>query len=88
MESFTKELVSNASAQLFPDKTLSSFRNFLQEQLNLEGQWEVAISKISYPSMYQNIAEVKFMFFDNKHWESSEFYYREPGLYSSIADVV
>ena len=52
MDSFTIELVSNASGELFPDKTLSSFTNFLQEQVNLEGQWEVAISEISYPSMY------------------------------------
>ena len=37
-ESFTMKLVSNASAQLFPDNTLSSFTNFLPEQLNLEGQ--------------------------------------------------
>ena len=43
MESFTIELVSNASAQLFPDNTLSSFTNFLPEQLNLDRQWEVAI---------------------------------------------
>ena len=56
MESFTIELVSNASAQLFPDITLSSFTNFLPEQLNLDGQLEVAISEISYPSMYQIFA--------------------------------
>ena len=61
MESFTIELVSNASAQLFPDNTLSSFTNFLTEQLNLDGQWEVAISETSYPSMYQNVTEGKFM---------------------------
>ena len=66
MESFTIELVSNASAQLFPDNTLSSFTNFLTEQLNLDGQWEVAISEKSYPSMYQNVTEGKFMFFDTK----------------------
>ena len=47
MESFTIELVSNASGELFPDNTLSSCTNFLPEQLNLEGQWEVAISEIS-----------------------------------------
>ena len=64
MESFTIELVSNASAQLFFDNTLSSFANFLPEQLNLEGQWEVAISEISYPSMYQNVTERKIMIFD------------------------
>ena len=88
MESFTIELVSHASAQLFPDNTLSSFTNLLPEQLNLDGQWEVAISEISYPSMYQNVTEGKFMFFDKKLSESSEFYYLEPGLYPSITDIV
>ena len=88
MESFTKELVSNASAQLFPDKTLSSFTNFLSEQLNLEGQWEVAIAEKTYPLMYQNVRKGKFMFFDKKPSNSSGFYYLEPGLYPSITDVV
>ena len=88
MESFTIELVSNASTQLFPDNTLSSFTNFLPEQLNLDGQWEVAISEISYPSRYQNVTEGKFMFFDKKLSKSSEFYYLEPGLYPSITDIV
>ena len=81
-------MLSNASAQLFPDNTLSSFTNFLPEQLNLEGQCEVAISEISYPSMYQNVTEGKFMLFDKKLSNSSEFYYLEPGLYPSITDIV
>ena len=62
MDSFTIELVSNASSELFPDNTLSSFTNFLPDQVNLEGQWEVAISKISYPSMYQNVTDGNFYF--------------------------
>ena len=82
------ELVSNASAQLFPDNTLSSFTNFLPEQLNLDGQLEVAISEKSYPTMYQNVTEGKFMFFDKKLSKSSEFYYPELGLYPSITDIV
>ena len=88
MESFLIELVSNASAQLFPDNTLSSFTNFLTEELNLDGQWEVAISEISYPSMYQNVTEGKFKFSDKKFSKSSEFYYLEPGLPPSITDFV
>ena len=88
MKSFTIELNSNASAQIFPDNILSSFTNFLPEQLNLEGQWEVGISEISYPSMYQNVTEAKFMCFDTKLSKSSEFYYLEPGLYPSITDIV
>ena len=88
MESFLIELVWNASAQLLPDNTLSSFTNFLPEQLNLNGQREVAASEISYPSMYQIVTEGKFMFFDQKISKLSEFYFLEPGLYPSITDIV
>ena len=88
METFTIELVSNASAQLLPANTLSSFTNFLPDQLNLEGQREVAISEKSYPSMYQKVTEGKFMFCDKKFSESPDFYNMEPGLYLSITDIV
>ena len=88
MESFTIELVSNASGELFPDNTPSSFTIFLPEQLNLEGQWEVAISEISYPSMYRNIMEGKFKFVDEKLSKSTSTYNLEPGLYTSITDIV
>ena len=88
MDSFTIELVSNASGQLFPDNTLSSFTNFLPEQVNLKGQWEVAISEISYPSMYQNITEGKLKFLDEKLSKSTTTYSIEPGLNTSITDIV
>ena len=81
-------MVSNASGELFPDNTLSSFTNFLPEQVNLEGQWEVAISEISYSSMYQNITEGKFKFFDEKLSKSTSTYNPESGLYTSITDIV
>ena len=64
------------------------FYKLLPWQLNLDGQWEVAISEISYPSMYQNVTEGRFMFFDKKLSKSSEYYYLEPGLYPSITDIV
>ena len=88
MDSFTIELISNASRELFPDNTLSSFTNLLPEQVNLEGQWEVPISETSYPSMYQNITEGKFKFFDEKLSKSTTTYINEPGLYTSITDIV
>ena len=88
MDSLNIELVSNASGELFPDITFSSFTNFLPEQVNLEGQWEVAISEISYPSMYQNIIEGKVKFFDEKLSKSTSTYSIEPGLYTSITDIV
>ena len=54
----------------------------------MEGQWEVAISEISYPSKYQNITEEKFKFFDEKLSKSTSIYILEPGLYTSIIDIV
>ena len=57
MKTFTIELVSKASAQLFPDNKLSSFTKFSPEQLNLKGQWEVEISEISYTFLYKNVME-------------------------------
>ena len=65
-----------------------SFTNFLPGQLNLDGQREVAISEISYASMYQNVTERKIMFFHKKLSKSSEFFFLEPGLYPSITDIV
>ena len=80
MDSFTIELVSNASGELFPNNTLSSFTNFLPELVNLEGQWEVAISERSYTSIYQNITEGNFKFYDEKRSKSTATYNLEPGL--------
>ena len=87
MESFTIELLPNASSQLFPNNTLSSFTNFLPEQVNLDGQLEVAISEISYPSMYRNRTDGNLMFYDEKLSKTAEAYFLEPGLYSSIPDI-
>ena len=81
-------MISNASAQLFPDNTLSSYKLFTRATESGRCQWEVAVSEISYPSMYQKITERKFMFFDKKLSKSSEFYYLEPGFYPSITDIV
>ena len=57
MDSFTIEQVSNASFNCYPNNSLSSFTVFLPEQIHLKGEWEVAISEISYPSLYQNVTE-------------------------------
>ena len=88
MDSLTLELVLNASGELFPDNTLSSFRSFLPDQLILEGQWEVAISEIFYLSMYQIITEGKLKFFDEKLSKSTPTYKLGPGLNTSITDFV
>ena len=88
MDSFNIELLSNASGELFPDNTFSSSTNILPEQVNLEGQWKVAISELTYPSMYQNKTEGFFKFFDKKLSKSTSTYNPELGLYTSKTDIV
>ena len=66
MDSFTIELVSNASFSCFPNNSFISLTNFLPEQIHLKGEWEVAISEISYPSLYQNVSEEKLTFIDGR----------------------
>ena len=60
----------------------------MPEQVSLDGQWEVAISEISYTSRYQNVTEGKLMFYNEKLSKTREAHYLEPGLYSSITDLL
>ena len=84
MESFTKELVSNASAQLFPDKTLSSFTNFFTRATESGRSMRGCNFRNILPNNVPKCHGEKKMFFDKKHSKPSEFYYLEPGLYPSI----
>ena len=61
MKEFKAHLGSSASMKIFPQNTLSSFKIFLKEKFNLEGDWRVALSKIIFPAKINrvNIKELK-----------------------------
>ena len=88
MESFTIELVSNASAQLFPDNTLS----FLQAFYWCNWIWMVngrlQFQKNPTHQCTKMLRKENLCFFDKKLSKSSELYYLEPGVYPSITDFV
>ena len=90
INSFTVELVSNVSFDCYPNNTLSSFINFLPEHFNLEGEWEVALTELSYPSLYQSITDGKFFYLDaaTPDTKPSDYYTIDAGLYPSISDIV
>ena len=90
MNSFTVELISNASFDCYPNNTMSTFTNFLPEQINLDGEWEVAITELSYPSLYQNINDGTFFYLDaaTPDTKTSDYYTIDAGLYPSISDIV
>ena len=89
MSSFTVELVSNSSFDCYPNNTLSSFTNFLPQQISLDGEWEVAITELSYPSLYQNRTEGNFYLDEaTPDTKPSDYYTLDPGLYPSISEIV
>ena len=80
MDSSTIELVFDKKSQHFPNNTLCSFASFLPEQMKWAGRWEVAISDIFYPSIYQYATESKFLLFEEKLAKLTEPYYLQPEL--------
>ena len=57
---------------IFPDNTISSFRNFLKEPLKLEGDWRVALSEITFPSSIKNVTDGTIYYYDGKNMSSDE----------------
>ena len=89
MNSFTVELLSNASFDCHQNNSLSYFTNFLPEQINLEREWEDAITELSHPSLYQNITEEKLFYLEEAtpNTKPLDYYTLDPGLYPSISDI-
>ena len=92
--SFYVDLLSNASTNYYSDNTLSHFSNFLPEQVNLNGDWEVALTEIYHPNYFENVTDGVFYFgaYDEKNLDAalknpatkSRFVYKysiQPGIY-------
>ena len=58
-DTFTINLISNASMERYPDNTMASFRTSLPVPEGLvlpqDGNWEVAVSEIAHPAMMNNL---------------------------------
>ena len=50
-------LPSNSSSAYYPDNTLSDFTTKLFKPIDLTGEWEVALTEISFPHSFYNITE-------------------------------
>ena len=47
--------MSNASMGIFTSNTMAKFRNQLAQPLQLDGDWQVALASISFPSNINNV---------------------------------
>ena len=87
MENRIIELVSSASCDVYPDNTLSTFTNLLPEQIHFEGQWEVALLEISYPTNYHNITDGRYTIEDTKA-DVRLFGRISAGIYHSVTEII
>lgn len=86
--SFIIELVSNASMDLYKDNTLSAFTNFLPEQFNLKGPWEVALLEIGLPTQIFNIFEGEFEYTYKDSMSRAFYQLNVPkGKYESVEEI-
>ena len=49
-DSFSNSLVSSASINIFIDNSLGCFKNLLSEDIDLQGEWGVALSEMTFPT--------------------------------------
>ena len=61
-DEFSLPCESNSSMSVYPDNTVSHFKVNMREPLELNDQWEVALSELQYPCAWDNIREENNMF--------------------------
>ena len=90
METFSVELHSSASSKLYPQNTFASFTNFLPDQINLEGEWERALTANCFRLKFFKITEGSFVISVTKGGKviDSENYKLSPGYYPTIKSIV
>ena len=42
---------------VFKDNTLVNFKNLLSEEINLQGEWRVAVTEITFPTQINNVTD-------------------------------
>ena len=60
-------LVSSASSNVFKDNTLANFKNLLSEEVNLQGEWRVAVTQITFPTLIKKITDSNIVYYE-KDW--------------------
>ena len=62
-DSFTITLVSSASMNIFNNNSLASFKNLLSENIDLQGEWRVALTEITFPTHINNVTDTKLVYY-------------------------
>ena len=71
-DEFTVHVVSSASREIFYSNTLASFRNFFNDEIQLAGDWRVALSEIIFTTKTENIVNGNLIAYNLKDFEDSQ----------------
>ena len=71
-DEFTIDLISNASMETFNENTMASFRNQLSQPIQLQGEWQVALTSLSFPSKINNVNSGEIVVYTNPRTETDE----------------
>ena len=92
---FTIDLLSNASMDVFNGNTMASFRNQLSQPIHLQGEWQVALTSLSFPSNIKNVNSGEIVVYKNSMSNPNESSNRSgqlrkirTGIYNSWEDIV
>ena len=61
--SFTITLDSSASMNVFKDNTLANFKNLLSAEINLQGEWRVAVTEITFPNQINKVTDNNIVYY-------------------------
>ena len=62
-DSFTVNLVTSASMNIFSENSWANFKNLLSEEINLQGEWKVALTEITFPAHINNVTDTKLIYY-------------------------
>ena len=71
-DEFTVHVISSASIEIFDQNTLVSFKNFFKDEIQLSGDWRVALSKIIFPTKIQHVLNGDLIAYSLKGYEDSQ----------------
>ena len=92
---FTIDLLSNASMDVFNENTMASFRNHISQPIHLQGEWQVALTSLSFPSIINNVNSGEIVVYTNSSADldasinrSGQLRKIRTGIYNSWEDLV
>ena len=55
----------------FNDNSLASFKNLLSENIDLQGEWRVALTEITFPTHFNNVTDTKLVYYKKDKGKAS-----------------